>query len=169
MLFLTGMPGSGKSYWGRALAACSGWSWADTDVLIAEYSGEKVSDFIKKQGLERFRSMETRILSELPGLFPTNTIVSTGGGTVLRSENRARMRQLGCIVWLDMPIQLLLSRLSGDNSRPLLEGGDLVQNLEEMYAIRKQTYQDADFIFSNADLQLYQLLPVLQSCIKQPL
>src|SRR3954469_714912 len=84
---LVGLSGVGKSSVGRLLAARLGWPLLDTDALIAETAGRTVAQIFAESGEPRFRDLEAAPLQRAFSAIPC--VVSTGGGIVLRSENRA--------------------------------------------------------------------------------
>ena len=113
-IVLIGMPGSGKSSVGAALADKMSREFADTDEFIANTAGKPVPDIINEGGEEVFRDMESDALKEL--CKRDALVVATGGGIVKRQENRNTIRQNGVIVFLDRDIDQL--PVSG---RPLSE------------------------------------------------
>jgi shikimate kinase len=139
---LLGMPGSGKSSIGRALALRAGRAFLDTDALIERRLGRRVSDVFRVYGEAAFRDHETAALKSLsPGL----QIVSCGGGIVLREENWVEMRRLGVTAFLDVAENVLADRLSeGRRKRPLLADADWRDRLGDLYRDRRCAYLRAD-------------------------
>ena len=136
-IFLIGMPGSGKSSLGKRAARETGTRFADMDEMIAAIAGMSVSDFFAAHGEEAFRRAETNLLCGLTRARPM--IISTGGGAVLRAENRKIMRCWGSIVWINRPPEDILGDIRME-SRPLLrEGG--ADRLRELYAQREPIYR----------------------------
>jgi len=102
---LIGMPGSGKTSIGKALAKMTGRKFADTDERVVEAAGKSIPDIFAEDGESVFRGLETdalRVLCKESGL-----IIATGGGIVKRNENRRIIRQNGIIVFLDRDIDEL--------------------------------------------------------------
>ena len=91
-LFVSGPPGIGKTTVGALLAELLGAVSLDIDAVIARREHQSAEGLIKKLGLERFRDLETEVLSRLEST-PAWMVVAVGGGTALRAENRARMRE----------------------------------------------------------------------------
>lgn len=118
-VILCGMMGVGKTTVGVKIAEKTGRRWYDTDGIIVDRHG-KISDIFEYYGEEHFRLMETEIVQELSKM--DGLVVSTGGGLVLKEENDALLKENGKIVFLRATEETLLSRLSGDTTRPLLSG-----------------------------------------------
>src|SRR6059036_525434 len=101
--------GTGKSAVGRLLALQEGWPRFDTDEMIATALKMPISEIFTRLGEERFREEETALLKKLEIVQPA--IIVTGGGSVMRSENVARLRELGSVVCLTADPVTLLERL----------------------------------------------------------
>jgi shikimate kinase len=140
-LYLIGMMGVGKSTVGQHLAAQLGYRFLDTDRLIEQTTGQSISDFFAEQGEAAFRDIETQVLAQLAAY--TRLVVATGGGIVLKQQNWSYL-QYGAVVWLDAPIDLLVERLTGDRTRPLLQAADLRLKLETLLSQRQAHYAQAD-------------------------
>ena len=145
-LFLIGMPASGKSSIGKRAAREANLPFVDTDEMITAISGMSIPDLFARYGEEAFRKAETRVLVEVSRLQPA--LISTGGGTILKSENRRIMRCWGAIAFLDRSPEQIMEHLKTDN-RPLLQSGGeeaLRKLYEERYPIYRST---ADFVIRN--------------------
>ncbi|MFN8502788.1 shikimate kinase [Kouleothrix sp.] len=141
IIALVGLSGAGKSSVGRLLAERLGWPLLDTDALIAEAAGRGVPQIFAEDGEARFRDLEAAALRAALGRAPA--IVATGGGIVLRAENRALLRERAFCVWLDAPVAALVARLRAhDEQRPLLEG-DMAARLAALRAARAALYAEA--------------------------
>ena len=128
-LILIGMMGAGKSAVGRAAAQALGLRFADADEKVCELAGKSIAEIFSQDGERAFRSLEAKALAEI--LAEDGAVVATGGGAVLRADNRALMRKRGAIVYLDASAELLSARLDseGRESRPVLRGGKSVAEL----------------------------------------
>ena len=129
-IVLIGMPGCGKSTIGRILAETLGKQFIDADVEIVRKAGISIPEIFEKYGEGGFRTIETKVLSELG--MQSGLVIATGGGCVTRPENYPLLHQSGRIIW----VQREISKLPTDG-RPLSQ-----QNkLESMYNIRKPLYE----------------------------
>jgi shikimate kinase len=135
------MMGTGKTTVGKVLAQQLGYRFLDSDALIEQITGQNVSEIFAKEGEQAFRDLETQVIAELST--DTKTVIATGGGVVLRSQNWSYLHH-GLILWLDAPVDLLEQRLAEDTSRPLLQTSDLKQKLSSLSQQRRALYQQAD-------------------------
>lgn len=139
-LFLIGSRGSGKTTVARLLAQRLGWPWLDADVLLEERAGRTIRAVFADEGEVGFRERESALLRELAEL--SSHVLATGGGVVLRPENRALLRR-GHVVWLTAPPALLWERLQSDATtatrRPDLAQGGLAE-IEQLLATRAPLY-----------------------------
>ena len=119
-IVLIGFMGCGKSSIGRRLASRLGHAFLDSDELIIEAAeGRSITELFAKEGEERFRERETRALQGL--VDSTSIVLATGGGAVLRPENREILRRIGTTVWLHADPEILFERSTRNRKRPLLE------------------------------------------------
>ncbi|XP_022947888.1 shikimate kinase, chloroplastic-like [Cucurbita moschata] len=118
-IYLVGMMGSGKTTVGNVLSNALGYSFADSDSLVEEDVGISVAEIFKVYGEDFFREKETEALRKLSLMH--QFVISTGGGVVTRTINWKHMNK-GISVWLDVPLEALVKRISavGTRSRPLL-------------------------------------------------
>lgn len=134
-LILIGMPGSGKTAVGRHLARVLQMSFVDTDDKIEMDSGRRIPEIFETDGEEYFRDLESACAAECAQLH--NTVISTGGGMILREQNMRALADSGRIIWLNRPIEdLAHTNLSG---RPLLAKDQ--NRIYELYAQREPLYR----------------------------
>jgi shikimate kinase len=158
-IFLIGMMGSGKSTVGKALAHRLNYRFFDSDILIERVAQQTIMEIFQSQGEAAFRAIETQVLRELAACL--RSVIATGGGVVLEQTNWSHLRQ-GLIVWLDAPVDLLVQRLQPDQSRPLLQEGDLKSKLSTLLDQRHTLYREADLIISlQADLTPEQIAELI--------
>lgn len=139
-LVLVGMPGSGKSTIGAALAARLGREFIDTDQLVERDGGRPIPQIIAADGEAFFRGLETAAVAAAGKL--SGKVVATGGGAVLRPENRDALRQNATVVYLRRPLAELPTA-----GRPLSQGGEA---LARLFHEREPLYQKvADFSVDN--------------------
>jgi shikimate kinase len=142
LLFLIGYRGSGKTTVGRLVAGRLGWAFVDADSLLEERHGRTIRDVFAAEGEAGFREKEASVLADL--CTRTETVIATGGGIVLREENRNLLKQHGVVVWLTADPATLLARIHADPStaerRPNLAGGGL-EEIERLLAVREPLYR----------------------------
>ena len=129
-LVLVGMPGSGKSRIGRALARRLGREFIDCDAEIVRRAGMSIPEIFAKQGEAGFRAIEAQVVSEV--CREKGRVIATGGGAVLREDNVRAMRQNGAVILVERPIEVLPM-----DGRPLSTGR---QALYDMWQARKPYY-----------------------------
>ena len=141
-IVLTGFMGSGKTTIGKLLSERYGYTFIDTDQYIEEKCGCTIAELFSKKGESYFRQLETDILKELNASL-THAVLSTGGGLPLREENAAELATLGTVIYLQITPEEVMSRLSGDNTRPLLSGDDPEQKVRDLLTYRTPLYERA--------------------------
>jgi len=142
-IVLIGFMGTGKSTVGFALAERLGWRFVDTDVVVVEREGRTIPQLFEEKGETYFRDAETAALADV--LSGSMQVVATGGGAVLRPENRETMLAGGFVVALTAPPDVLLARLRGDANRPLL-AGDKEERVHRLLEERKNAYDFAPLV-----------------------
>ncbi len=143
-IFLIGMPGTGKTYWGRQLASKYGYAFADMDEEIQQAAGKTIEEIFETEGEVFFRGLETECLEQL--CVPNNVIIACGGGAPVYNNNLEIMKQNGCVVYLESDINTLADRLRlDDNARPLLNGENIQEQLERLYQERRTYYEQAHY------------------------
>jgi shikimate kinase len=135
-----GMPGSGKSTVARQLAKRLGWVFADSDAQIEERVGRTIRAYFDREGEASFREVEAAVIDEASAL--RATVLATGGGVVLRADNRKRLRERCRVVYLKSSPDELHRRLRHDSSRPLLRVADPLARLRSMYEERDPLYRE---------------------------
>jgi shikimate kinase len=140
-IILIGFMGCGKSTVGRELKRILHEPWIDTDQLIEQRAGCSITDIFVKQGEEGFRQIETEVLRDLHHQVTSSTIISTGGGAVLRQENREILQKLGYVVWLRADAELIYQRTKKNRDRPILQTPDPRAVIRELLATREPIYR----------------------------
>ena len=129
-IVLTGMPGCGKSTIGKLLSEKLDRKVYDSDELIVKNAGMSIPEIFEKYNEAHFRELEAQAISELSKM--NGIIISTGGGAVMREENRLRLSQNGRVYFIKRDLEHLAR-----GGRPLSTGLDA---LREMYAKREPVY-----------------------------
>ncbi|MEW8986999.1 MAG: shikimate kinase, partial [Bacillus sp. (in: firmicutes)] len=114
-IYLIGLMGAGKTTVGKELAAELGISVVDMDAEIVKQQGTTINDIFAEKGESFFRSLEAKLIKELP---QENVIITTGGGIILNEANQEWMKEHGFVVYLDANPDEILERLQNDQSRP---------------------------------------------------
>lgn len=138
---LIGLPGSGKSTIGRQLARRLSLSFSDSDHVIEHRLGCSIREFFEREGEDRFRDIEESVIDELSQ--GRDSVLSTGGGAVLRLANRQRLHDRCQVVYLRSSPEEVFRRLRHDRNRPLLQVADPLQRLKDLYAARDPLYREA--------------------------
>ncbi|OYD07780.1 shikimate kinase [Paludifilum halophilum] len=140
-ILLIGLMGTGKTTVGRILAEELKRPLTDTDEAVERMAKQSIPTLFREEGEAGFRNRETRVLRDVLQYSPR--IVTTGGGIVLREENRRLMAQAGWVAALEASAEELYQRLQGDQSRPLLQG-DLRRRIVHLKRERESLYDFAD-------------------------
>lgn len=146
---LVGLMGAGKSAIGRRLASRLGIPFVDADEEIESAAGCSISDIFEIHGEAAFRDGERRVIARLLNRPPH--VLATGGGAFMDPETRMAIRACGISVWLRADLELLVSRVSRRNNRPLLAGGDPREILQRLMNERHPIYAEADVVVESRD------------------
>lgn len=147
-LILIGPMGAGKTSIGRRLAERFGLRFVDADQAIEDTTGVSVRTIFELEGEDGFRLRESAALRQLCA--GSGQLIATGGGAVLREENRELLRRSGYVVWLRTSVDRQLERLAHDRSRPLLQTPDRVQRLRALATTRDPLYAaTCDLVFDS--------------------
>lgn len=136
-LILIGMPASGKTTIGAALARALSVPFYDTDTLAEQTAGRSIPVIFAAEGEAAFRALERRTLETLCAETETPCVIATGGGAVLTEQNRELLRRSGTVFWLDRTVDNIMST-DYAAGRPLLAGGEAA--LRALYAVRCPLY-----------------------------
>ena len=140
-VFLVGFMGTGKTLVGTHLARALDWNLVDTDASIEESEGRSIETIFAEDGEGYFRKTEWKAL--VRAAEASRVVVATGGGAYLGAGQRALIRRAGPSVWLDVPLEILRTRLGPGRGRPLWMPDDPV-GLRAMFERRRATYALAD-------------------------
>lgn len=146
-IFLVGPMGAGKSTVGRQLADALSFSFRDSDQEIQRRTGVDIPTIFEYEGEEGFRQRERQVIKELTE--ETGIVLATGGGAVLRPDNRQDLASRGVVIYLRCSPEQQFSRTSRDRNRPLLHTEDPLERLRELMEVRDPLYkQVADLLVS---------------------
>jgi shikimate kinase len=140
-IVLIGFMGCGKSSIGRRLAGRLGHEFLDSDELITARAGKSITGIFADEGEEQFRNRETVELREL--IDAAGIVLATGGGAILREENRQILHRIGTVMWLHADPDTLFTRATRSRKRPLLEVENPRTAFNTLLESRLPLYQQA--------------------------
>jgi shikimate kinase len=165
-IVLVGLMGAGKSKIGRRLAARLDLPFFDSDHEIEVAAGESIEEIFANRGEQVFREGERRVIARL--LAQPVHVLATGGGAFLDESTRATIERRGVSLWLRADLDVLVSRVSRRNNRPLLKGGDVRAVLGELIERRYPVYREADVVVESgegsAELTVTRAIAALAGC-----
>lgn len=156
-IVLIGMPGVGKSTVGVILAKVLGYQFLDADLVIQQQEKKLLKDIIAEVGTEGFIEVENRVNA---GLECSQTIIATGGSVVYGKEAMEHLKEIGTVVYLEVPYKTIEKRLSDIKGRGVVlkEG----QTLYDLYMERTPLYEKyADIRVNEGRLNVEQTVEVL--------
>ena len=163
-IFIIGSMGSGKTSIGKILAKNNHLSFLDTDHEIIRGCGYSIPDIFEKFGEEHFRNLETEQLRKMDTI--ENHVISTGGGIVLKDDNKKLMKSLGLIIFLDINIDSQVDRVKNRKNRPLLDNKNLKDNLLSLKKIRDPIYKKiSNYIIDVSGKERNQVINEIQKII----
>ena len=158
-IFLTGFSYTGKTQVIQIVAERLGWELVDTDDEIEKLAGKPIPDIFTQDGEPHFRALETQALTNVSQ--KSKTVVSTGGGIVMKEENREIMQKSGVIICLEATPETIYKRLMIDSEksedkvvRPLLAVDDPLERIRTLKASRQLNYDQADWTVRTDQLTL---------------
>ena len=166
-IVLVGLMGAGKSAIGRRLATRLGLKFVDADAEIEMAAGCSIADIFEIHGEPAFREGERRVVARL--LKEPPHVLATGGGAFMDAETRERIRERGVSVWLRADIELLLSRVSRRDDRPLLKQGDKREILAALITERYPVYAEADITVDSEDVPHERMVDKIITALNQHL
>lgn len=137
-IVLLGFMGTGKTTVGMILAKRLGMTFVDMDCVIEERTGKTVSRIFADDGEPSFRALERNLVKELSA--KRGLVIGSGGGVVLNADNIKDFDRSGLVVCLTAEPAAILKRISGDSSRPLLEGGEKAEKILKLLESRRALY-----------------------------
>ncbi|MBI3716132.1 MAG: shikimate kinase [Betaproteobacteria bacterium] len=147
-IFLIGMPGAGKSTVGKALARRCGLRFLDCDHEIERRTGVAIATIFEIEGEAGFREREAQLIAEVCA--GRGLVLATGGGVILREDNRRTLREHGLVVFLQTRLADLVIRTRRDTKRPLLQGDDPAGKLRALMEAREPLYHQAAHLVFDA-------------------
>ena len=142
-IYLVGMMGSGKTETAKGLAEILGMKAIDMDELVVREEGCSINQIFEEKGEAYFRDVESRVLRQIS--IKKNLVVATGGGTVIREENRKVLSQTGKVFYLRSSMDILWDRVKEMKDRPLLRVSEPKVVLERIYEERRPYYEAFEY------------------------
>lgn len=161
-IVLIGFMGSGKTSVGIRLSYHMRRAVIDTDKLIEQREGKKISEIFEVEGEEYFRALETRTLKELIDKLQYH-IISVGGGTPVREENRKLLQELGTVFYLKASPESIYERVKNDKNRPLLQCENPMERIRSLMEAREEAYAScADIVLDTDSMTIGEMLYVIE-------
>lgn len=148
---LIGFMGTGKSTVGRLIAEQLRFEFLDTDALIEQRSGKKITEIFAQNGETAFRELEAQLVAELAAR--TRTIISTGGGLPTNPANLTSLKTHSLVICLWASPERIYERVREQSHRPLLNDPDPLGKIRTLLTAREKFYKQADVLI-NSDLRL---------------
>ena len=139
-VFLVGPMGAGKSTIGKYLADHLKLRFVDSDAEIEERTGADIAWIFDVEGEQGFRDREQAVVEEMTGW--DGVVLATGGGVVLRPENRRALGSRGFVIYLHATVDEQVRRTRNDRKRPLLQNDDPESVLKALMAVRDPLYRE---------------------------
>ena len=139
-IFLIGPMGSGKSTIGKVLSERLEYDFYDTDKLVEKVVGKKIKEIFEQNGEQYFRLKESEELVKTRKL--KNAVIATGGGIIENKKNRLFLKEEKKVIFLDSSIERQYDRTKESQKRPLLNNGDSMKILKNLYQKRLSFYQE---------------------------
>ena len=156
-IFIVGLPGSGKSTFGKSLAQALKKELIDLDAEITKSEKKSIPEIFKTEGEEQFRIIEQQNLHQVAENI-SQFLLATGGGAPCFFDNMDYMKSNGYVIFLNTDIEDIVTRvLSEKNTRPLIEkveNEDMTLNLEELHKKRLPHYEKAHLVLDHEDVNV---------------
>lgn len=164
-IVLVGMMGTGKSTIGRKLANKLNLQFYDSDKIIEERQGLSVRDIHDYRGAEFFKNLEIEVISEV--LKYGVVVLSTGGESFLIPEVREVVKNNAISIWLDTTPEVIHERVSRRNTRPLIDGNNRVEHIEQMIDQRNNFYAESDIRVETGNMEAHFVVDSILTRLKK--
>lgn len=163
-IILTGFMGVGKTSVGTRLARDLGFTFVDADELIEADQKITITEIFSTFGEPYFRDVETRIIGQV--LAGENQVISTGGGAVIREENRALFKERGITICLTARPEVIYERIRQETHRPLLQVPDPPGKVRELLTAREPFYRQADLVIDTSALTVDEVINEIKQRVR---
>ncbi|HZK39943.1 MAG TPA: shikimate kinase [Atribacterota bacterium] len=154
-IIITGFMGTGKSAVAKELARKLKMEFIDMDRIIEERRGMSIADVFAGHGEKYFREQENKLVKELSK--KENTVIATGGGTLLSSDNARMLGQRGQIICLYADSQTIYNRVNKKNNRPLLKRENVLSEINRLLEERKEAYNNFTIKIDTTNLNVQEV------------
>lgn len=166
-VILIGFMGCGKTTTGIRLSYRMRRIFEDTDKLIEKKQQREIKEIFAAEGEGFFRQLETEMLFELEKTV-SDRVISVGGGTPVKEENREILKRLGTVVYLRIHPETVYERLKEDTTRPLLQGDDPKGKIQSLMESRRKAYEGcADYIVDVDELSIEEILQKITDIMEE--
>jgi shikimate kinase len=164
-IVLVGPMGSGKTSVGRRLSCVLRRDFFDSDFEIVSHTGVAIDHIFDVEGESGFRERESSVLKDLSEI--PNIVLATGGGIVIKPENREILKHNSFVIYLSSTVEQLLSRTARSKSRPLLENStNRKKTIRDLVLEREPWYQEvADMVIDTTGKKLYAIVNEIKKSI----
>ncbi len=162
-IVLIGFMGTGKTVVGRRLARRLKREFIDTDAEIEKLMGKTVAQIFARDGVVRFRSEEELLVKKLAKR--EDLVIATGGGMVLNTENLLLLKENGILVALTASPEIIYNRVRGNNNRPLLMHGDMMEKIRELLHERENAYKAAEITVDTGNSSIVEIVEQITRCL----
>jgi shikimate kinase len=164
-IIITGFMGTGKSVVAKQLACKLKMEFIDMDRIIEEGQSMTVADIFARHGENYFREQENKLVKELSQ--KENTVIATGGGTLLSSDNAKMLGQAGEIVCLYADSQTIYNRVKRKNNRPLLKRENILSEITRLLEERKKVYNNFTIKIDTTNLSVQEVADKIITLLKR--
>jgi shikimate kinase len=164
-IILIGFMGTGKTAVGKRLAASLGYRYMDTDVMIEERTGCTIADIFKNRGESFFREVESSVIQEIVRY--KSSVISTGGGAAVDSNNLALLKENGLVICLKSSPEKIMERTERKkDERPLLSKKEPLKEIKRLLEIREPYYEQADWTVDTSKQSVAQVVAAIEKKLK---
>ena len=163
-IIITGFMGTGKSVVAKQLACKLKMEFIDMDRIIEEGQSISVADIFVGYGENYFREQENKLVKELSQ--KENTVIATGGGTLLSLDNTRTLGQRGQIICLYADSQTIYNRVNKKNNRPLLKGENVLSEINRLLKERKKAYNNFTTKIDTTNLSIHEVVDKIIALLK---
>lgn len=167
-VYIIGMPGTGKTHFGRLLSQSLKMQFFDLDEMVEKKEMASIRNIVTEKGEPYFREIEHEMLKKT--LTYNNCVISCGGGTPFHYGNMELMKSSGMVIWLNTDLRIIKKRIAQNSTRrPLFLGlteAEIMEKLSVLYENRRKTYAKADISIDHNQQYSVPLSAVIQRIMK---